>query len=165
MKSRFGTALLIILVCFLTRLPLLLSPELILDGDECVIAMMAKHTIEGKSAPLFFYGQNYGFAFFEVLLSALFFLLLGYKTIAVKLAILSLWTTGLVFFYLALRRVAANPKWLDLIVALLLLASPAWLVFSMKAYGGYVTAFTLSNIILWMIFSTAARPGFIFFAV
>jgi hypothetical protein len=151
--SRSVIVLLIIAACFISRLPILLSPELILDGDECIVAMMARHTLQGKGMPMFFYGQNYGFAFIEVLSILPFYLLMGVGTYAVKFAMLSLWTTGVVFFYLALKQLATNYKWFPLLTTLLLIVCPSWAVFSMKAYGGYITAFTLSNIVLYLLFN------------
>src|SRR6476661_7278135 len=88
--SRSGIIFIIIAACFLSRLPLLLDPELILDGDECIVAMMAKAAYTGKGFPMFFYGQNYGFAFIEILSILPFYMLLGVGTYAVKLAMLSL---------------------------------------------------------------------------
>jgi len=52
--------LVIIILCFVSRLPQLLSPHLMLDEDECVVGLMAKHLMEGHVA-VFFYGQSYGF--------------------------------------------------------------------------------------------------------
>jgi hypothetical protein len=42
-----------------SRLPQLRSPNLLVDGDECVLGLMAKHVAQGKELPIFFYGQHY----------------------------------------------------------------------------------------------------------
>lgn len=58
--------LVIILLCFASRLPQILSSNLFLDGDECIVGLMAKHLFEGIEFPLYFYGQFYGFSLLEV---------------------------------------------------------------------------------------------------
>ena len=87
----------IIILCFLSRLPLLLSETLFLDGDECIVGLMAKHFYVGIDVPLFFYGQSYGFSFIEVLAIRIFYGLFGINDISIKLAMFSLWTIGVVF--------------------------------------------------------------------
>jgi hypothetical protein len=47
--------ILIILVSILSIVPLLLSENVFLDGDECIVGLMAKHFIEGEGGPVFFY--------------------------------------------------------------------------------------------------------------
>ena len=36
-----------------SRLPQLLSPNLLLDGDECTLGLMARHVAQGKEFPIF----------------------------------------------------------------------------------------------------------------
>jgi len=42
------------------RLPQLLSPNLLLEGDECILGLMGLHVAQGREFPIFFYGQKYG---------------------------------------------------------------------------------------------------------
>jgi hypothetical protein len=141
-----------ILLCIITRIPQLISPHLILDGDECVVAVMAKHIMHGKGFPLYFYGQAYGLSIIEVLFIIPFYWVLGMSTLAVKLSMLTLWITGVVFFYKALVQIDKTRSTLALLITLLLVCSPAWAVWSMKARGGYLTAFTLTSIVLYLMF-------------
>jgi hypothetical protein len=145
-------AILLTILCFATRVPQLVSPNLILDGDECVVAIMAKHIMQGKDFPIFFYGQNYGFSLIEVLFIIPFYWVLGISTLAVKLAMLTLWTVGVVFFYKLLTTISSKNPWLPFLITLLLIFTPAWAVWSMKARGGYLTAFTLSSVLLYLLF-------------
>ena len=46
-------------ISVVSRLPQLRSPNLLVDGDECVLGLMAKHVAQGKEFPVFFYGQHY----------------------------------------------------------------------------------------------------------
>jgi hypothetical protein len=58
-------------ICAASRLPQLRSPNLLADGDECVLGLMAKHVAQGKEFPIFFYGQHYAFSPVETVVSAL----------------------------------------------------------------------------------------------
>ena len=129
-------------VSIASRLPQLLSRHLLLDGDEAIFGLMAKHVLEGREFPLFFYGQNYGLAALEAIAGASAFALAGIGAVQLKLAMLLLWTTGVACYFLALTRLLGerNGFW----IAIVLLLMPAWGVSSMKAWSGYITAFTAS---------------------
>lgn len=146
------TVVSIILLCIASRLPQLLSPYLLLDGDECVLATMARHLYQGKEFSLFFWGQRYGFSLIESIAVLPFYACLGFNAVAVKLGMLALWTTGVVFFYKALVQVQPAGRKVSLWLTLLLIAAPAWAVWSMKARGGYLTSFTLSAVVMYLLF-------------
>lgn len=143
---------LIVLLGIATRLPQLLNPDIAMDGDECIVGMMVKHTMAGKEFPLYFYGQSYGFTLLEVLFSIPLSAVLGLSTFSIKASMLIMWLTGAVFFYKTLQAINSNHKYLPLILTLLLVSSPAWAVWSMKIRGGYLTAFMLSPIVTWLLF-------------
>lgn len=152
MRQKNAIALIVIIVlCFVSRLPQLLSNNLILDGDECVLGLMAKHMLAGKGIPVFFYGQAYGFSLIETSFISIAYLIGGYGDMSVKIAMLTLWTTGLIFFYKTLRCICRAGSMLPLLIVLLLIFTPAWGIWSMKARGGYLTAFTLSWIFTYLI--------------
>jgi len=143
----------IIILCFVSRLPQLLSPHLILDEDECVVGLMAKHLMEGHVA-VFFYGQSYGFTLVESAMISLFSFFGGLNDHSVKLAMLTLWTIGIIFFYKTCKEILlSNNKFAAWLLTLMFIFLPAWAVWSMKARGGYLTAFPLSAILLWYLLS------------
>lgn len=142
----------IVAACILTRLPQLLDPNLMLDGDESVVALMAKHAYLGKELPIYFWGQTYGFSLIEMLAILPFYLFIGVSTLSVKLGMLSLWTAGVVLLYKAMVALNHENKTLALLLALIIVACPAWMTWSMKARGGYLTAFTLSSLTLYLLF-------------
>lgn len=156
---------LIFLVGILSRLPMLMSDNFLLDGDECIMGLMAKHFIEGKSIPFFFYGQSYGFAFIEVVFISIGYLVFGISDYVVRLSIIMLWLIGVVYFYKSLKLLGGDNKWLPLIIAILLLTVPAWAEWAMKARGGYATAFTLSNIIVYLSLSNTNRTKLNWFII
>ena len=144
--------LLLIAACIISRLPELMSPNLLLDGDECVVAIMAKHMMTGKAFSAYFYGQAYGFSLIECLFIIPFYFLFGITTLSVKLAMLALWATGVLFLYKAFRLINKGYSWLPLLLILVFIWSPAWAVWSMKARGGYLTSFALTSIALTCLF-------------
>lgn len=138
-----------ILLIVLTRLPQFLGGWLVPDGDECVLGIMAKHLLEGRTLPVFYYGQNYGFSLIEAWTAAMVFAPMGMSGPALKIAMLMLWAAGWVFLVLAVRNFSGTRA--AAIAGLLLIFCPAWGIWSMKARGGYLTAFALSNLFLWML--------------
>jgi hypothetical protein len=137
------------LLVLASRLPLLLSPRLAPDGDECILGLMAKHLLETGNIPVFHYGQNYGFAVLETGTMAVSFLILGVSALAMKLSNLLLWSAGALFLALAVRRFAGAVS--ACIAGLLFILCPAWIAVSMKAWTGYVTAFVLAYFVVWLI--------------
>ncbi len=115
----------IILCCFITRLPQLCSPNLLLDGDECLVGIMAKHIYECRELPMFFWGQHYGFPFVECLFILPFYFVLGFNTLAVKLGMLCLWTVGVVWLYKVLCLFSKGNGIIPFLLTLLFIMLPA----------------------------------------
>lgn len=142
----------IVILCFLSRLPQLLSENIYLDGDECIVGLMAKHFYEGINIPYFFYGQTYGFSFIEVVAIRIFYWFFGINEISIKLAMLSLWTIGVIFLYKTLKQFGQKYNdWLPLLITITFIFVPSFAIWSMKARGGYLTAFTITYIITYLI--------------
>ena len=144
-------------ISLVSRLPQLLSPNLLVDGDEATLGLMARHLAQGKEFPIFFYGQHYGFSSVEAAAGALGFAIFGTGALPLKLAILALWTLGILFLFLAQSRLlgAGRSFWITSV----LLLNPAWAVWSMKARGGYVTSFTATAALLWLLMTDRERPS------
>jgi hypothetical protein len=145
----------LVAVTVAARLPQLLSSNLLLDGDECIVGLMGLHVLGGRTLPLFMYGQKYGLAIVEAPAAALSFALFGAGAVPLKLAMLAIWTTGIAFQFLAFSRAigARRSFWLTLLVALM----PMWAAFSMKALSGYVTAFTAAACVTYIVTANANR--------
>src|SRR5580704_9372043 len=144
-------------ISLVSRLPQLLSPNLLLDGDECTLGLMARHLAQGKEFPIFFYGQHYGFSSVEAAAGALGFVLFGTGPLPLKVSMLALWTMGVLFLFLALSRLlgASRSFWITTVLVL----NPAWAVWSMKARGGYITSFTATAALLWLLMEERERPS------
>jgi hypothetical protein len=127
----------------------------LVDGDESVLGLMAKHVAEGKEFPIFFYGQHYALATVEAGAGALGFLISGVSAASLKLSMLALWTVGVLFSFLALSRMLSINR--SFWITAVLVANPMWAAWSMKAGGGYLTAFTASAILLWLLVGARER--------
>ncbi|MFH1762964.1 MAG: hypothetical protein ABIF09_02125 [Gemmatimonadota bacterium] len=131
------------------RLPYLTSPNFILDGDESLLGVMAKHLSEGRGFPIFPYGQAYGFSLIETLPAAIGFRLFGPEPVVLTVSMLALFFLGLAFYERAFFGLTGDREWsrgLTLILAVL----PVWIVWSVKARGGYLSAFVLLGAVLWI---------------
>jgi hypothetical protein len=121
------------------------------------VALMAKHMYYGRDFPLFFYGQNYGFSLIECLVIIPFYAVMGVSTLAVKLAMLSMWTTGCAFMYKTFASINKAAPSIPFLVILLFILCPAWAVWSMKARGGYLTSFVCTSILLYLLFDPKVK--------
>jgi len=57
----------------------------VIDSDEAITGLMAKHILEGRSIPVFYYGQHY-IGPFEALVTSFFFKIFGVSAETLKLA-------------------------------------------------------------------------------
>jgi hypothetical protein len=149
-------ALALVAVAVLSRVPQLTSPNLLLDGDESILGLMAKHVSDGTAFPIFFYGQDYGLAAIEAPAGAASFAIAGVGAVQLKVAILAIWTIGAVGYFLA-GSTLVGIGW-SFWLTLLLILSPAWAVSSIKAWSGYVTSFTATGLFLAVVLSGRERP-------
>jgi hypothetical protein len=152
--SRYAAIL--VVAAGVSRLPQLTSPHLLLDGDEAILGLMAKHLAEGRDVPIFFYGQVYGLSFFEAAAGAVAFRLAGVGDVQLKLAMLAIWLVGVIAMFAALARLVGPRRslWASLVFVML----PAWAVWSMKARGGYLTAFAGTALLWYVLVSLRDRP-------
>jgi len=153
----WGYAAVLIALCFVSRLPQLLSPKLFLDGDECVMGLMAKHALEGRGIPMFLWGASYGFSLIETSAGALGILIFGFGAASLKIGILAVWSLGALFSFEALSSLLGNRR--AFLATSLLIFAPAWAVMSMKALGGYATAFALTSIVIYLAVRLRDKPG------
>jgi hypothetical protein len=98
--------------------------QLAFDSDQAVTGLMAKHLIEGRALPLFFYGQTYMLAV-EAWAAAPVVLLLGTTVTALRLSLLA-WNIAFAWMVLlALHRDNHLSPWQSLAPASFFLLVPA----------------------------------------
>lgn len=147
--------LIIGIIIFLNILPRLIyvfNNGFFIDGDEAIFGTMIRNTLNNGHWPLFFYGQNYGFVFFEVLLSSIISFFFGINIFSMKIAMLIFWIISMIISYFIGKKIFASRCWAFLSV-LLVSFIPVWFDWATKARGGYLTALLFSNIIILLALS------------
>src|SRR6185436_8885363 len=138
-RAYAGALVALVLLIALTRWPLLTSPDLVLDGDEAIVGLMAMDLADGRRVPLYFDGQSFGVSIVETGAIAAAFRLAGPSTEAAKVAVLALWILGWVLFVEAVRLWVDRPT--ALVAGALLATMPAWGNWSMMARGYHLGGF------------------------
>lgn len=110
---------------------------------------MVKHFSEGTDIPFFFYGQEYGFCFIEVLAATPFYWVMGPTDFALNLGMLSLFTLGVFFLYRIAFYFSKNFSF-SLLLSVFMGVFPVWMIWATKARGGYESAFFLSMLLIWL---------------
>lgn len=125
-----------IAVALVVRIDLLVDTGAVIDADEAIVGLMAKHILEGAPWPIFYYGQAY-MGSLEALVAAVSFSLFSISSVALK----------------------AVPLYFSLLLVLLVyfLARCFTDRFGARIAAGYA-ALGPSALTLW---STMARGGFI----
>lgn len=140
----------IFFLCVFVRLPYLLGSHIYFDGDEAIVGVMAQDLLHGKNLPIYFYGQQYGFALVEVLSTALFLLFLGNGVFALKLGGLLVFSLGITCIKQLMSDWQLKPYTVWLLV-LLMSVFPVWFLWAAKVRGGYVTAFTAVCALMYLL--------------
>ena len=147
-KNWFGFAS-ILLISLACRIPYFTSANFLPDLDECISGIMGLHLMGGENFPVFFYGQQYGFCLPETILIALSLGTNEVSALSLKLPMLLLYAGGLFFFH---RFLVERLGWLMSFFGVLVFACmPVWIVWSMKARGGYLTAFFCSFALIFLL--------------
>src|ERR1017187_1918668 len=147
----------LVILMLATRIPLITSDYFKADGDEAIVGLMAKEIVDHGDFKVYFLGQQYGFVTFETSVSALAFEIFGVNAYALKITMLFLWVAGGLFLYYAIKN-SSGPR-AAIIFALTLAVCPAWGLWSLKARGGYITAWLFSCIIAWFLSIIYNNPG------
>ena len=118
------------------------------NSDEAVVALMARHILQGQR-PVFFYGQAY-LGSLDAWLVAGAFRLAGESVVAVRIVQLILYLSFIMIFWRLALDVFANP--LPAGVAVWLLAIPAVYVvtYTTASLGGYGELMVLGVLVLWL---------------
>lgn len=133
---------------------LLATGSVSFHSDEAILALMARHILQGEW-PLFFYGQGYMGALDAYLIS-LGFLVFGQTVLAVRLVHLALYVGILVSTYVLAYRIRRDPR--AAAAAALLVALPPVMIslYTTASLGNYIVTLLLNNLILltgWRIIS------------
>jgi len=136
-------------------------------ADEGVVGLMARHIVEGRSLPVFFYGQDYLGALEAYCAAALFVVFgPGLETLRLVPYLFSLALLAVVYRFAYCAYSVAAARWATAIVAI---APMYFLQWNLKARGGFVEHVVLLFVVMiffWRFYlehdrrlSTAAALG------
>jgi len=117
------------------------------NADEAVVALMARHILQGER-PWFFYGQAY-MGSLDAYLVAGAFALLGESVLAVRVVQVAIFAAALVTSYIVAFRFTGDER--TALLTTLLLAFPPVLLtlYTTATLGGYGEALLVGNLLLW----------------
>lgn len=132
----------------------ILYPQAHFNSDQAIVGLMAKHIVEGKALPLYFYGQSYLLALEAWLMTP--FIWIGGPTVsALRTGMVSInIVTALLLVWGLVRWAALRPR--DALVASLffILSPPFTTSLLVEAQGGNVEPLAFVVIMWWL----RARP-------
>jgi 4-amino-4-deoxy-L-arabinose transferase-like glycosyltransferase len=142
-----GLLISILIGAIVLKAVLLVLDAVPFNSDEAVVALMARHILQGER-PWFFYGQAYMGSLDAYLVAGAFWLF-GEQVLSVRLVQVALYVAVLVTGYaVALRFTRARPA--ALLVALLMAFPPVLLtLYTTASLGGYGEALLVGNLLLW----------------
>jgi 4-amino-4-deoxy-L-arabinose transferase-like glycosyltransferase len=146
---RGARPLLIVLgIALIARIALLASGAVSFHSDEAVVALMARHLIDG-ARPVFFYGQAY-MGSVDAWIVAAAFQLFGESVHSIRIAQSALYLLSIVVSYGAARRLTKRTD--AACVAALCLAIPPVLaaLYTTATLGGYNEVLLFGGVVWWM---------------
>ena len=139
---------LIVLLSVVYKLLLLALNAVPFNGDEAIVALMARHILRGER-PVFFYGQAYLGAT-DAWLGAVSFSIFGETVFAIRLVHIGLFA-GVVFTTYLLARRYVQSEWGARAAMLWMALPPAMLMlYTTATLGGYTEILLLGNFLLLM---------------
>lgn len=152
---RHGAVLLCLAVLVTVRAGLLLAEVVPFNSDEAVVALMARHILQG-ARPVFFYGQAY-LGSLDAWLAAGAFRVFGESVLAVRGVQLALYAGTLLTTYAVVLEITGR-RWAARQAALWLALPPVTLtLYTTASLGGYGEALLIGNL-LWLSALRIARP-------
>jgi len=146
-KSHFWLLLVILIGAIALKAILLALGAVPFNADEAVVALMARHILQGER-PWFFYGQAY-MGSLDAYLVAAAFRVFGERVLAVRFVQIALFAAVLVTGYRVALRFTGSRR--TALVVVLLLAFPPLLLtlYTTVTLGGYGEALLAGNLLLW----------------
>lgn len=146
--SELAYILLLIVIGFALRLDFILPTNSIIDADEAIVGLMARHINQGRDIPVFYYGQHY-MGSLESIITAGMFKLFGESNFSLKLTplVFSLALIPLVYL-LAFQyggRLAAR-----FAAAVTAIPPIGLVIWSGKARGGFIEILVIGGIALYL---------------
>ncbi len=138
------------------RLDFLYASHFVIDSDEAIVGLMARHILQGAELPTFYYGQHY-MGSFEPILVAGMMKILGVNEYALK-SVPLLFSLVLIYLIYRLGRDLGGLA-VGRVAALLSALAPGTLVvWSAKARGGFIELSCIGAFALLLLNSWLRNP-------
>jgi 4-amino-4-deoxy-L-arabinose transferase-like glycosyltransferase len=130
------------------KIILLIAGAVPFNSDEAIVALMAKHILEGER-PVFFYGQAY-MGSLDAGLVAIAFRVIGMQVYAIRVVQILIYLAYLLSLYVLVRSIFDEER--TAILAMWIAAIPTVLMttYTTASLGGYGEVLFLGNLILWL---------------
>ena len=140
----------IVVLGLLLRLYFLQHNDFVIDSDEAIVGLMAKHILQGTRYPIFYYGQDY-MGSMEGILTSLVFSLFGQSNVCLKVvpllfSVLHIWLTYLI------ARHFVSPRFSLLAAAFCAFGPNALILWSSKTRGGFIEIVALGSLCFLLAF-------------
>lgn len=143
-QKSFLLLFLLSLLHLLVRLDYLYHSQFVIDADEAIVGLMAKHILEGAPLPTFYYGQHY-MGSLESILMGFVFSMWGVHALALKVVPL-LFSCALLFVIFEIGKKLSNAT-TGYVAALLYALPPQTLLdWGTKARGGFIEVLFLGGV-------------------
>ena len=154
-RERWIAPAVLVLLVVLRSIVFVFWEQSFFDSDQAITGLMAKHLIEGRAFPVFFYGQNHMLGV-DAYLAAPVFAVAGVSVTTLKLPLLVLNIGVALLLLRTLEREVGLRPYLALVPVLFFaLPSPAAASEMLAPYGGCFAPFVYT-LLIWR---TRARPG------
>ena len=130
------------------RVMLLVGDAVPFNGDEAIVALMARHILAGER-PVFFYGQAY-LGSTDAWLAAVAFAVLGQMILSLRVVQIALYVGTLVTTYPVARRFGLTESASRLAVLLMALPPVMLTLYTTATLGGYGETLLLGNLLILM---------------
>lgn len=130
------------------RLDFLVSNNFVIDADEAIVGLMAKHFLEGNGLPVFYYGQHYMGSFEPLLVSGVF-AIFGISSAGLQSVPLA-FSIALIPLIFAIAFEVSNVRVARLASLLAAIPPTSLVVWSGKARGGFLEIVFIGALAIWL---------------
>ena len=160
-RERWIAAAIVLVVVLVRSLVFVFWEQSYYDSDQAIVGLMAKHLIEGRAFPVFFYGQSYMLGV-EAYLAAPVFLIAGISVATLKFPLLLINLGVALMLLRTLEREAGLRPYLAMLpVMFFAVPSPGVAAEILAPNGGNVAPF-LYTALIWLTRSHPNWCGFFF---
>jgi 4-amino-4-deoxy-L-arabinose transferase-like glycosyltransferase len=146
-RRALGLVSLVILGAMTLRAALIVLDAVPFNADEAVVALMARHILQGER-PWFFYGQAY-MGSLDAYLVAGAFRIFGEHVWAIRLVQTALYAAFLATSYAVALRFTADRRTALVATAVLAIPPVLLVLYTTASLGGYGEALVAGNLLLW----------------